>query len=258
MKHSKKKAAEEGWWQQFEWVTDRIISSSKQGQADDIRLPSSLALDLMNSLAEYASEKGFQKAAVGGILKHYLQDSGQVRTQDQDEVPTPNDSATKASGGSVLDSEGAASLRNLVKLLPESSRAPARIALQAYENDYEEEGLKALRHRLGDAIMIQEEPNLGTSAIISKGSEKIAVKVRAVRDSQMLEEIGQRLQLVMGQAGASSGVIITTPTSLNVGGPTLNKLFKNGTMIHLIEWDPNEGSSALHRRVMGVHRHHNV
>lgn len=257
LNHSKDKAAQEAWWQQFEWVTDRIISSSKQDEKDDIRLPSSLALDLMNSLAASASKKTFQKAAVAGILKHYLQDSGQARTDSQDEGPTPNGPATKASGGPILDSEGAESLRNLMKLLPESSRAPARIALQAYENDYEDEGLKALRHRLGDAIRIQEEPLLGISAVISKESERIAVKVQAVRDSQMLEDISQRLQLVMGQVGASSGVIITTPTNLNVGGPTLKKLFKNG-MIHLVEWDPSEGSSALHRRVMAVHRHHKV
>lgn len=252
LNHSKKKAAEEAWWQQFEWVTDRIISSRSKTEKDDTRLPSSLAFDLMTALSRSATES-FQETAVAGVLNHYLKEvrKPQASASDQEEAPPSNGPNLNATGSSIIDSEGAEALRTLIDELPLSSRARARTVLRAYEDEYEQDVVKALRHRFGDAFQAVDQADLGVDATIEIGSQRIAVEVRqSVRDLQTLDLIAQRMQRAMGIANASKGVVITTPTPLNHAA--FGKLSQNE--VHLIEWEPSMGSSALNSSVRSVLR----
>jgi hypothetical protein len=268
LKHSKEKAADEAWWQQFEWVTDRIISSGQKGKKVDTRLPSSLAFDLMTSLSGSA-RASFQEDAVAGILNHYLKEfiTPEAQSQEQDETPNSDGPRTDASDGPrtdasdgllkfasdgpTMDAAGAKSLRNLIDVLPESSRAPARSVLKAYEHqEYEQEVLKALRHRFGASLQTDEEAILGADAVIQFGSRRIAIEVKlSIAGTGVLEKTGERLQLAMDMENATAGVIITPPTSQNLG-PAIENLGKN--RIHLIEWKPSMRSYALYHGITSV------
>lgn len=242
---SKKKAAEEAWWQQFEWVTDRIVSTRPKGEKDDTRLPSSLAFELMTALSRSATE-AFQEAAVTGILNHYLKDFGkqQARTPHQGETPTSQDPGKSASDTPVMDREAAEALRNLIDELPPSSRSPARKVLETYEHDYEDEVLKALRHRFS-AVKPFVPGRFEADAIIQVGSQKVIAEVRSsILSQKMLTKIGSQVLQIMSHEKASGGVIITARATLNT---PLQDLAKDG--IHLIEWEPSMGSFALYSEI---------
>lgn len=238
--HTKEKAAYEAWWQQFEWVTDRTITSGPS-EDSEARLPQSLAFDLMNSLSRSAAAP-FQVDAVGGILKHYLKDFMEQPRSTREQEGTPS------STGPGMNEEGASSLRNLINGLPESSSAgaTARRMLDAYE--YELEVVKALRHKFGDAVSFETGGPQAPDAIIDFGSQKIVVDVKLfTNDRRTLERAGTRWKRIMADDGKTHVVIITAQTTAIV-----KSLSSSEYGIHLIEWDPSQGSSNLYSKIISV------
>lgn len=252
LSHTKEKAADDAWWQQFEWVTDRIIAPGQKSEADSSRLPMSLAFDLLNALARSAAAT-FQEAAVAGILNHYLKDfrKQQAMLPDQDETSTSNGPTTNSSNGPSMDSEGAESLRNLIDELPESSRARARTVLKAYERQYEQDVVKALDHVFGDAVHTQDPVVPGADAVIQLGSRRAIVEARqSIRETHRLQKIIPEVKDRMIRGDAEIGMIITPPAPRNPASPVFRGLARNG--IHLIEWEPSMGSFALRSSVSRV------
>jgi hypothetical protein len=247
--HTKEKAADESWWQQFEWVTDRIISTGAKDEKDEPRLPLSLAFDLMTSLSKTARAP-FQKDAVGGILEHYLRDS-----QKQQEG-SPEEGEAETSEGLNIDAASANSLRNLIAVLPKeaSSSASARRVLHAYERGpgYEEAVLKALRHQYA-TIDSDLEPGFRSDALVAVGPEKLAVEVKlSLRQPSHFEKAARQLASVVEREKASWGVIVTQPPSVQSsrGEGAISALQKwRDAGIHLIEWEPQEPSGALRDRI---------
>lgn len=243
-----RKTANEAWWQQFEWVTDRIITPREKIGKDDAQLPSSLAFDLMTSLSQTAKAP-FQRDAVGGILNHYLNDVVKQRKQSRapGDIPPSGGPGADTAEGHGLDAAGANSLRNLIEVLPQSSSAPARNVLAAYERDYVDEVLKALRHRFR-AVQSYEPGLHEADAIIQVGSQKVIAEVRSsIRTRSMVTKVGSALRHIMSREKANGGVIITARASSSM---QLQDLAKDG--IHLIEWDPSAGSFALYSELTRV------
>lgn len=236
--HTKKKTADEAWWQQFEWTTDRIISSQKNGH---VRLPSSLAFALMASLSK-STRTPFQKDAVEGIVNHYLKEmiKQHEATPDPGEKPAPG-------GIGGMDAAGADSLRNLLDVLPESSPSSesADHVLRAY--DYEQEILKALGHH-GFEVFLPSH-NSEIDAIVSYESKKALLDIKLrVRDFRVLMDTGSYLRTMMMREGIPYGMIIAPPTNLD--SALLSTLTLQG--IHLVEWEPSMGSSALSRQIRAL------
>lgn len=239
LSHTKEKAADEAWWQQFEWVTDRLITSAKSHAL----LPSSLAFDLTSSLSRSARAP-FQRDAVDGILKHYLKEfmERDVSSSDRDQ--------SSSSDGPGIDAAGANSLRNLIDALPESSlsSAPARRLLQGYE--YEQEILRALRHQGFDEIELTKGTHVRPDGLFTTGSEKFIVEVKSSIDSaSVLGRVSSQVRQIMASEGASHGFIITPTASLEASLAAGN-LAADG--IHLVEWVPSMGSSELKRQIRKV------
>jgi hypothetical protein len=65
--HARTRDEEASWWEKFEWVTDRILPKD----AAQKTLEKPLALALSTSLLNM-STADFQRAAVGGVIDHYL------------------------------------------------------------------------------------------------------------------------------------------------------------------------------------------
>jgi hypothetical protein len=249
--HTKQKAEDEAWWEQFEWVTDRIVSpddeTEKAKKAKD-RLPKSLAYNLMTALSKTA-RADFQKAAVAGIFSHYLRDT-----------PSPDQDGTETSDEPRMDATEAESLRALLAALPSdaTSSVGAHQLLSAYDryHHYEEEVQKALRHRFGPAHSEPSAGDFGADAIVEFGSHKLVVEVKqSVPSRSLLERTSERLRKVVARQGAAGAVIITNPPSLKSSESKLAKEqihALSGEGIHLIEWAPAEGSGALRDKIGAI------
>lgn len=257
LSHTKEKAADEAWWQQFEWVTDRIIAPSGQKREEDSpRLPASLAFDLITSLSTVARAK-FQRDAVGGILGHYLKDFANEGTEDLDE-PTASDrpgGQAPATESASMDSAAADSLRKLVETLPESSRpsASARSVLARYDSEnYEQEIARALRHHGFDVTLPGMLKNLSADhigdvdIIATIDDKKIIGDIKlSVRTPSALTNAGRNVRRLMRQEDATHGVIFTPPT--NVAQLVVSELALQG--IYVVLWEPNMRSFELKRQI---------
>ncbi|WP_427118233.1 hypothetical protein [Pseudarthrobacter scleromae] len=250
--HTKQKADDEAWWEQFQWVTDRIVSpdveTEKPKEAKDA-LPKSLAYNLMTALSKTARAP-FQKAAVAGIFSHYLRDN-----------PAPAQDGTETSDEPRMDATEAESLRALLATLPSDSTSnvgDAHQLLNAYDryHRYEEEVQRALRHRYGPAHAEAWNPSFGADAVIEFGAHKLLVEIKdSVRNRSILLKTSERLRKAVAQEGAAGAVIITNQLSLgsSLSGEAsgqIQALSEEG--IHLIEWDPAEGSGALRDRIGAI------
>jgi hypothetical protein len=259
LSHTKEKAADEAWWQQFEWVTDRVIAPAGQkSEADSSRLPMSLAFDLMTSLSKVARAP-FQKDAVGGILEYYVKDLPNEEPEDSDETETRNPSGSPAespaSESASMDSAAAESLRNLIDALPVSSRpsASARRVLAAYDaENYEQEIAKALRHHGFDVTLPGMLKNLSADhigdvdIIATIGDKKIIGDIKlSVRTPSALTNAGRNVRKLMRQEDATHGVIFTPPT--NVAQLVVSELALQG--IYVVLWEPNMRSFELKRQI---------
>lgn len=260
--HTKEKAADEAWWQQFEWVTDRIISPGQKGETNNSALPSSLAFDLMTSLSKVARAP-FQKDAVGGILNHYVKyfpkEHGGSREHDETQASAQSGEREEAptTDGPSMDAAGANSLRNLLNVLPQSSPsiASARRVLEVYDSEnYEQEIAKALRHQGFDVVLPgMKKPTPGdyiseADLIATIDSKKIIADVKlSLRTRAGVERAGREIRKLMDHERATHGVIITPPTE---AGPRIaTDLALQG--IHLVEWEPSMRSHELRRRIEG-------
>jgi hypothetical protein len=248
LSHTKEKAADEAWWQQFEWVTDRIIAPPGQkSEEDNPRLPASLAFNLITSLSTVARAK-FQKDAVGGILEHYLKDFANEGPEDPDDSkasdrPGGQEEAPPMESAS-MDSAAADSLRKLVETLPESSRpsASARSVLARYDSEnYEQEIARALRHHGFDVTlpgMMKRQPATrvrDADIIATIGNKKIIGEVRfAPSTPSALMNAGLFIKELMLEEGATHCVMFMRPT--NVAKLVAPELALQG--IGVVLWDP--------------------
>lgn len=253
--HTKKKAADEAWWQQFEWVTDRIITPNKDGKTSSSLLPMSLAFDLIGSLTAIA-DGPFQKDAAEGITNHYLRNFPKLQ-QDGSEGPgvaeatDPSDERAEepCNEAPSMDAAAAKSLGNLLKHLPESSASSesAHRALGAY---YEQEVARALRHRgfdvLLDASITHGTDRLEADIIATRGLKKVIVEVKRslhTLDSAIMAANG--LRKIMYEEKTPYGVVITPPSkkaTLLAG-----ELAHSG--VHVVQWEPDMRSSELQRQL---------
>lgn len=228
---TKEKAENDAWWQQFEWVTDRLMSADEETQ-----LPMPFANALITSLSGSA-RTSFQHDAVEGIVEHYLQDFLDGKR--------PSVSKNQTSGPEGLKAD-AKSLRSLLDLLPASSasRTPVREVLDGYA--YEEEVLKALRHQGYESIdWGLSSPAGEPDAVLVVGSETVLLEVKlSVSGDRMLERVANQLHELMRRHGAGKGLIVTPPR--DVSKQSQYSLPEN---IQLVEWEPRMGSSKLKDRV---------
>lgn len=242
--HSKDKAADEAWWQQFEWVTDRIISPGKKAETDNVQLPSSLAFNLMTSLSGSA-RASFQRDAVGGILNHYLNGS-----KAEDGSTGSNGLRKDMPDGRTMDAAAFKSLSDLVVTLPAAASAPARSMLTAYEHqEYESEVLRALRHRFDVDFRADSEEIFGADAVVQVENQSIAIDVKlSIRDGATLQKTVSELQRHMALENATMGLIVTRPAKLlNANlARSISMLPEN---IRLVEWEPDMPSDTLSNRI---------
>lgn len=242
--HTKQKAEDEAWWEQFEWVTDRIVSpdgaeTEKATKAKD-RLPKSLAYNLMTALSKSA-RADFQEAAVAGIFRHYLRDAA-----------PPEQDGTATSDEPRMDATEAESLRALLAVVPDDSTSSetAHRLLNAYDRyrEYEDEVQRALRHRFGPDHSEPSARDFGADAILEIGSHKLVIEVKqSIPSRSILQKTIDRLRSVISREGANAGIIVTPPLSLTPRADEIEELRKD--RIHLIEWDPSEMSGALKRKI---------
>ncbi|QOT19975.1 hypothetical protein HMI59_25205 (plasmid) [Paenarthrobacter sp. YJN-5] len=252
LKHTKQKAEDEAWWEQFEWVTDRIVSpnldaSEKASKTKD-PLPFSMAISLIRSLKSTARAP-FQKDAVDGILNHYLKGSPQKDT------PLPEQDETAPVDESSMDAAGVESLRALFAEFPSDEKSSQVVRAWDRHFEYENDVLAALRHRFGP-LASKPGSDFGADAVMTIGSHKLVVEVKQLVPNQhILDRQAKRLRMVMDREGAHSAVIITPSPSLgSLANPVvsahLDKLSKEG--IHLVEWSPSEKSGALRDRILAT------
>jgi hypothetical protein len=257
--HTKEKAADEAWWQQFEWVTDRIIAQPGQkSEEDSPKLPASLAFDLITSLSTVARAK-FQKDVVGGILGHYLKDFAKEGLEDLEETKASDrhdgKESVPAAESASIDSAAADSLRKLIKTLPESSRPgdSARSVLARYEaENYEREIAKALRHH-GFDVTLPGTMKTGPATrvryadiIATLGNKKIMGEVRfSPSTPSALMNAGMFIKELMLQEGATHCVMFMRPT--NVAKLVAPELALQG--IGVVLWDPSMRSFELKRQI---------
>lgn len=243
--HTKQKAEDEAWWEQFEWVTDRIVSpdgdeTEKATKAKN-RLPKSLAYNLMTALSKSA-RADFQKTAVAGIFRHHLRDAA-----------PPEQDGTATSDEPRMDATEAESLRALLAVVPDDSTSSetAHRLLSAYDRyrEYEDEVQRALRHRFGPDHSEPSARDFGADAVVEIGSHKLVIEVKqSVPSRSILQKTSDRLRSVVAREGANAGIIVTPPLSLTPPAKEqIEELRKD--RIHLIQWDPSENSGALKEKI---------
>lgn len=234
--HSKRKAADEAWWQQFEWATDRIITPASGATA----LPTSLAFDLTNSLYRSAQAQ-FQNDAIDGILKHYFKEF------EVQEEPASGRAQASTFQGREIDEVGASSLRSLIGTLPHSSTtsAQARRVLEGYE--YEQEVRRALRHQgFLEIDALTDDPSRA-DGLFAIGPKRFAIELKSYSPSSgMITMASRQLKHMMSSMGVEHGVLITRPRAEG-NGPDLKSLAAEG--IHLVEWEPRMRSWELKSQI---------
>lgn len=239
--HTKEKAADEAWWQQFEWVTDRLIPSATN---KDSLLPLSLAFDLTSSLSEQASRNvaraPFQQAAVDGFIDHYL-----IGRAAESPAPQGQPSVSDRQG---MDEAAASSLRNLINTLPSTSRSTgtAERVLQGYE--YEREVMNALRHQGFGFLEPQRMGRLQPDAVFTSGSETVVLEVKlSIPTDSMLHRMNDRMREMKEQFGATRGLVVMPPKGMVKRADYAPEGFD------IVEWDPaTMRSSTLKSKIQEV------
>lgn len=241
LNHAKAKSADEAWWQQFEWVTDRIISTAENKSPV---LPSSLAFDLMTSLSRSANA-AFQKDAVGGVLTHYL--NGLMK---QNDPPFGGPETTSPHTGSGMDAAGANSLRTLLNSLPNSSPSlqSGRDILREY--DYTQEIIKALRHHGFEVFVSEPTKNSISDVRISLGAKQAILDVKSsIVANVMLQSAVARMEMALARTGVGFGVIVTRPDVMGSTWLSSAPMPKN---IRLVVWEPGMSSSSLSSPIKSI------
>jgi hypothetical protein len=227
LRQTKEKAADDAWWEQFEWVTDRLIPSDRK----DPSLPRSLAFRLMTSLSR-STTRAFQSDAVDGILGHYWKESG----------PKNGDPSELGSNGvqtNEMDETEARALRGLVESMPQTSPStvPARQALAAY--DYESEGIKALRSA-GFALEFPKGQH-APDAVVNFGTTPVPIdfKKKLPHSTPTSRTIADRAQKLHDQLNSSKYILITDIPLEDIGSEDTR----------VVSWNPEEGASALRKHI---------
>lgn len=226
LSHAKEKAADEAWWEQFEWVTDRVMPQD----GSDSKLARPLAVDLLTSLVKSA-RASFQKDAVGGIMDHHLSPSGPAEEASSQQP--------------AIDEKEASSLRNFVKASKNSPRAatPALRALAAF--DYEARGIEGL---IGLGLDVVARSNGFPDAILTSGKKKIGLEFRLSGASAgTWGKLARSMADLSARAGAEKCLFIT---DAELSPRSLEAIAAEGASI--VVWNQDTGAEELKRLVQKV------
>lgn len=224
--YAKEKAADEAWWEQFEWVTDRVMPQD----GSDSKLARPLAVDLLTSLVNSA-RASFQKDAVGGIMEHHLSPSG-LAEEDSSQQP-------------AIDEKEASSLRNFVKASKNAPRAatPALRALAAF--DYEARGLEGL---IGLGLDVVARSKGFPDAILTSGKKKIGLEFRLSGASAgAWGKLARAMADLSVRAGAEKCLFIT---DAELSPSSLEAIAAEG--VSIVVWDQDTGAEELKRLIQKV------
>lgn len=243
LNHTKKEAqanrdkeAAEAWWEQFEWVSDRIVPKDPKQE----RLHNGLATTLLGAL-ETAASGEFQREAVNGIRDTYIRGSA---------VPL-----SEATLGELK-----ARLRE-VRTFAEASWISGDESLQYQFRDHTFllETLTALRSAWKpDDIVISDEPPRGkprsrvpswVDALVRIDRHWVVVNTTQTSTAgtrTYVHLIGNRMKPEdMTELNADFVVVV----SLNPLLPGRWQEMASNSTVRPIHWDPKEGAEELRKRM---------
>ena len=231
-RHTRGKDAEASWWEKFEWVTDRVLpTDTKQ---DKLEKP--LALNLLRSLQEMATAD-FQRAAVLGVIEHYLGPDNDDEVQGQDQPPRNIDSEVQA-------------LRALDEATRVTSGRSKVVEAAMLGAVYDQKALHALMElglpvRVQPRIKIKETPSQGQfvspDAILSLDGRRVAVEFKGWDRFNYagISRIVHRAKRLKAASAADDFVLVTSAEL-----PTRMPTEAHGHL-RLVHWLAEEGSEAL-------------
>lgn len=230
------KEAAEKWWEQFEWVSDRIVPKDPKQE----RLHNGLATALLGALEKAASGE-FQRGAVNGIRDTYLRGSA-----------LPLSEATLG--------ELKARLRE-VRTFAEASWISGDESLQSHFQDHVFllEALTALRTAWKpEDIVISDEPPRGeprskvpywVNALVRIDRHLVAVNTTQIGTGgtrTYVNNITRRLKSEDMTELNADFVVVVSLNPLRTG--TWQEM-ANNPVVRPIHWDPKEGAEELRKRM---------
>ncbi|MBF4992727.1 hypothetical protein ITX31_01190 [Arthrobacter gandavensis] len=233
---NRRKEAAEAWWEQFEWVSDRIVPKDPKQE----RLHNGLATALLGAL-ETTADGDFQREAVDGIRHTYIRGS---------EIPL-----SEATLGELR-----ARLRE-VRTFADGSWISGDESLQSHfrAHVFLLETLVALRTvwKPGDIVISDELPRGNpqfrvqdwVDAVVRIDRHWVAVnttQVRTVHTRSYVRRIADRLKPEhMNELNADFVVVV----SRNQLRPGMWQGVASNPTVRLIHWDPKEGAAELRKRM---------
>lgn len=234
LKHSKEEAqatrrkeAAEAWWEQFEWVTDRIIPKD----SEQARIAKPLAADLLVSLDKMAAED-FQREAILGVINHYV-----LKTEDDAPLRSPDRDVNAE----------ARSFRNLAESTNSTAASSAALAAE-----YEQAGLRALSDAWEETKEVQILPTIALhqgrvirpDAILNLKGHRIVVDFKAWNKFRptSVDRTTDHFELAISQ-NILTDILVVSMAEL----PEDFSHARNN--IHVIHWSISEGAENLTSRI---------
>jgi hypothetical protein len=230
---NRSKEAAEAWWEQFEWVTDRIVPKDPKQE----RLHNGLATSLLGALEATAGGK-FQRRAVDGIRDTYIRGTaiplskatlGELRAQLR-EVRTFAE-ASWISGDPKLKTHVQAYVYLLETLVAlRTACKPEDIIIEPAEHHSWKPQCKA--HAL-----VRIDRHWVVVNATSRQAENLDMKTKTDLD---------RVTDHMGDLKADFLVVVALNPLQNV---TWQETHSKDPCVRLIHWDPKEDAAELRKRI---------
>lgn len=230
LKHTKQEAQAKAWWEQFEWVSDRVVPKDPKQE----RLHHGLATALLGAL-EATAGGAFQREAVAGIRHTYIRGTA---------IPL-----NEASLGELN-----AQLRE-VRTFAEASWIDPDQQLQTHFQSYSYllEMLVALRSTWKPEDVILMPPGAlpaklpsKAHAVIRTRRRRVVVSATSARNLHMVFRAGQeRLRNHMTVLQADCLVVVT----LNTPQRGVLEYLDSNPGTYIVQWHPDEGPAALRERI---------
>lgn len=227
------KEAAEAWWEQFEWVTDRIVPKDPKQE----RLHKGLATSLLRALKATAEGK-FQREAVDGIRLTYVRGTavplseatlGELRAQLR-EVRTFAE-ASWISGDTALQNHVRAYVYLLEILVAlRTTWEPADIIVEPAE-----------KYRWKAQSKVHALVRVGRKWVVVNGTTRQATDLR-MRAATSLDRVIEH----MDELNADFLVVVALNPLQN---ETWQQTHHEDARIRLIHWDPEEDASELRKRI---------
>lgn len=230
LKHTKQEAQATAWWEQFEWVSDRVVPKDPKQE----RLHHGLATALLAAL-EATVDGIFQRRAVSGIRHTYIRGTS---------IPL-----NEASLGELN-----AQLRE-VRTFAEASWIDPDPQLQNHFQSYSYllEMLVAIRTTWkAEEVVLMPAGALPAKlpskahAVIRTRRHRVVVSATSAKDVRMAVRGGQeRLRDHMTVLQADRLVVV----SLNAPRRAATEYIESNPGTYVVQWHPDEGSAALRKRI---------